>query len=124
MISPTNAEWLLDDDRDGLSRLAEFALGSNPHLPDASEASPSTLLNATSGKIEISFNRRQLATHNLVYQVEASNDLIDWNTLGTTGIVSGVHPELDCFDQVTFETNQSVDDEVRQFTRLSIQLVP
>ncbi|MDA7882003.1 sulfatase-like hydrolase/transferase [Akkermansiaceae bacterium] len=122
--TPTNAEWLLDDDGDGLSRLAEFALGSNPHLADASEASPSFTLNPTTGKIEVSFNRRQLATHNLVYEVEASNDLIDWDILGTSGIASGVHPVLDCFDQVTFETDQSVSDEPRQFTRLSIQLVP
>ena len=80
-ISGPNA----DPDLDGLLNLLEYAFGFDPHTPDAS--------NGFSGAMEtipviggaareayvVRFHRRLEAT-DLVYEVQVSTDLVNWNS--------------------------------------------
>lgn len=110
--------WTADDDGDQLNRLYEYALGGDPSVADASDFGYEFTFNPESKKLEVSFNRRKSDTHGLKYIVEASSDLIDWETLITREIASETHSSLSGFDRVTFETGD--ESLPQQFFRLRI----
>lgn len=122
--SPTEAMWLLDGDGDGLSRLAEFALGGNPYLNDARDLTPVVRYDAASGKILITLNERSSGTHNLEYVVEASNDLGDWETLVVNPVSRAAHVAFRDFEKAEYETASGASAEPRQFVRVRFSLTP
>ncbi|YCM42264.1 sulfatase-like hydrolase/transferase [Verrucomicrobiaceae bacterium 227] len=122
--APTEAMWLLDDDGDGLSRLAEFALGGNPFLKDASDLAASVGYDLVSEKILITLNERSGGTHNLRYEVEASNDLVDWETLEVSPVSRSAHASLEGFESADYETARDAEVEPRQFVRVKFSLTP
>lgn len=117
-----NFDWSADLDGDGLPRLLEYALGGQPGLKDTITAGPNYAYNNKTGKLEITFGRRQHGTHDLIYSVEVSADLISWNLLTTTEVSSRPHPTLQEFDEVTFETDSSSTSVSPQFIRLRVEL--
>lgn len=117
-----NFDWTADLDGDQLPRLLEYALGSQPGLNDHLDFRPAYEFNSASGKLEITFNRRQTGTHDLLYSVEASSDLTTWDVLTTTEISSTPHPTLAGFDEVTFETDSNSAAVSPQFIRLRVEL--
>ncbi|MGC6581350.1 MAG: sulfatase-like hydrolase/transferase [Akkermansiaceae bacterium] len=114
--------WLGDDDLDGSPRLLEYAIGSEPwtHAP----VSLSPIFNPSTNKLEITYNQLDASLSNLIYTVEASSNLQDWETLTTSIVNSTTHPSLDCFDQVTFETDTSRNIQSTQFLRLKVETTP
>ena len=116
--------WGADDDGDGLSRLGEYAFGGNPHLADPQATSPKVFLNSATQKLETTFTRLAAGSHNLLYKLEVSADLLDWDTLTATEIgTTPLSPAL-CLERVTFETDATTAAERRQFTRATVELLP
>lgn len=81
-----------DGDRDGLVALLEYALGTNPNRSaghDGAAVLPRVTLGAN-GRLEMQFDVRENASaaqgHGLpdiIYTIEASNDLSAWTTMAT-----------------------------------------
>jgi hypothetical protein len=69
--APGNNEG--DPDGDGVSNLAEYALGGNPNLVDAADILPTYSLDA-SGRVQINFKRDPAKT-DLTYTVQSSSSL-------------------------------------------------
>lgn len=70
-----------DDDNDGIANLIEFAFGLNPLSPDPSSALPQPVFGPTSASVSFA----PLATQpGLIYQVDWSSNLMDWNTMNGT----------------------------------------
>ena len=113
-------DWSGDADNDGQTRLLEYAFGANPGVEDSATFAPISTYNNANGKLEITFNRRQPGTHNILYTVEASADLVTWDTLTTTEISSSPHPSLECFDSATFETDVDSSSLSKQFLRIKV----
>jgi hypothetical protein len=120
--APVN--WSADTDGDEANRLSEFAFGGNPHIADAEFAEPTIVLNQSTSRLEVSFPRRTTGSHNLLYTVDVSNDLLDWGTLTATEIGHSIFSLEDCLERVTFETDATISTEARQFTRVTIELLP
>lgn len=72
----TPVPWSADTDGDGLNALQEYAFGCQPQVKD-SQSKPA-LLSGTEAR-SLGFLRREAATSELLYQVEASEDLSTWN---------------------------------------------
>jgi hypothetical protein len=65
-----------DPDKDGMSNLREYALGSNP-----TQASPTRpVVTIAEDHLNLTFTRAKQAT-DVLYQVEASTDLAAWNEI-------------------------------------------
>lgn len=117
--------WLQDSDNDSLNRLAEYAFGGNPRVRDADLVSPAIIFNPASGKLEATFRRRNPANQfNLNYTVEASRDLVDWNTLTTEEVSANEIDPQNCLEEVTFESTSSTMEENIQFSRIKVELEP
>jgi len=113
---------VLDNDTDGddLELLAEYALGGNPYISDPTTTNPAVSYNATSGKLEATYNRRKAGTHNLTYRVEVSDDLQNW-IFPSSEIGSTPHPSLGSdFERITVETEPLNSDKTRRFLRIRV----
>ncbi|QQL44826.1 sulfatase-like hydrolase/transferase [Sulfuriroseicoccus oceanibius] len=115
----TTPDWTTDADNDSSELIEEYGFGSNPHIPDTSNHAPSVQLNPTSGKLEITFNRRKPGTHDLTYSVEVSDNLASW-TLPTTEVSVTDHPTLEGFDQVTVASDADLATSARLFIRMNV----
>ena len=119
-FGPAAIDWTLDGDGDGLTRLAEYAFGSNPRLIDSGMVIQA-VLNPISGRLEMSVPRRIVGSHNLLYALEASRDLQDWVTLGVTEVGAIAHPDDSCLEWVSFEADASNIAEPVQFMRAKVE---
>lgn len=74
-ISGTDA----DPEHDGLPNFLEFFFHSNPKAPDGSP----TTLDITSGTPTLTFLRRNSASDSIDFEVQASSDLLSWQSAST-----------------------------------------
>ncbi|SHK28796.1 Arylsulfatase A [Rubritalea squalenifaciens DSM 18772] len=91
--SPTQADWQMDEDNDGLSRYLELALGGRVDLPDYHLLPQLIPLDTSSAEIIFNMNLNVLGEIN--YQIEHSNNLQpdSWNNL--EGILDiETHPQI------------------------------
>lgn len=95
--APVN--WQADDDGDGLTRLAEYAFGTQPWISDPSVLAPEYV----NGKLRVTFHRRRAGSSLLSYVVQASTDLTNWQSVSASEVSST--PIDDEFDEVTCEVN-------------------
>jgi len=96
-----------DFDGDGLGNLIEYALGSNPLVPEATPLEH----NIPNSKLQISFLR---ARPDLTYLVEASSDLSNWNLIATNPGTVGANVTVN--DPLDFSTSTPP----RRFLRLRV----
>ncbi|MBK1831257.1 sulfatase-like hydrolase/transferase [Verrucomicrobiaceae bacterium R5-34] len=110
--------WTSDGDLDGVSALSEYAFGGNPHIADPSLPTPEVSFNSSSGKLEVTYNRRVSGSHALTYTVQVSNDLSSW-TLPSTEISAENHPLLGSdFQRVMIEADDSTTPTDKRFLRI------
>lgn len=79
-----NGADAVDHDRDGLSNLVEYALGSSPLSGSGSNGpaiAPKALFVAD--RLRLSFSIPATPPSDVIYRVRASDDLVDWTTLAT-----------------------------------------
>ena len=110
--------WATDDDNDGVTRLGEYAFGGEPHIADAarSRAVPAIVTD----HLQIRFHRRVAGSHELVYQIQQSTDLVNWSPLPGSEI--SVAPSTPGFEEVTFRVTAATPNTSRLFVRLSASL--
>ena len=92
------------------------------YLAFRSEWQPLSGFDPSSGKAEITFTRRMDGSHDLTYTVQASRDLIDWETLTTSEVTTSVLSAAECLEQVTFEADASSLVEPRQILRVKVEI--
>lgn len=100
-----------DPDQDGLSNLAEYALGALPLVADASPAPRAIVSN---GRLALTFNR--VADPALTYRVQASDTLAAdswtdvWTSTGSANVAG----------TVTAEDTETLSSRPRRFLRLNV----
>jgi hypothetical protein len=120
-FGPASINWNADQDGDGSVRLAEYALGKNPHRADFSPLIESSF-HDVAGILSVQYRRLLIPQPGVWYTVEASNDLIDWESLTVTQTeVSAVAGEP-AIQVVEFEADATTADEPVQFIRLRVGL--
>lgn len=113
--------WNDDSDKDGITLLAEYAFGQNPHLKGNTAELAKIHRNESSQKLEITYTRRKAGTHTLNYSVEISNDLKTW-TIPSTELSAIPHPELGSdFEQVVIESQSPISSTSQQFIRIKAE---
>jgi len=70
-----------DEDHDQRIALLEFAEGGSPNRPTAADSAVRVRLNPEDRSVVVSF-RRSLAVDGLHFEVEISNDLVNWQSTG------------------------------------------
>jgi len=112
--------WTSDTDSDGSSLLDEYAFGGSPHTADSATLSPKAVYNSVTNKLEVTFARRKLGSHDLTYTVEVSDDLSTW-TLPSTELSAIPHPVLGSdFDEVKVETGTLTNPNKKRFVRIKV----
>jgi hypothetical protein len=119
-----------DPDHDGLVNLLEYALDHDPKTPESSAvASPSIQVNPTDGKRYLVFTyTRRIAPIGIMYRVECSHDLANWDAAPTN--YEEVHAPVENPDGqtevVTLRIKPSIDSAggARTFVRVSVNMVP
>jgi hypothetical protein len=111
-----------DPDGDGLANLAEFALGLNPRLADASAAWSTAVQNIGGvDYLALTFKRRAPA-QDLAYAVQSSGDLAAWST-GPVQVGSAVS-NGDGTETVTYRDSVAVGTGGRRFLRVHVTRTP
>lgn len=102
-----------DPDGDGVPNLLEFALNGNP---GSALSAPQTTFTLVSGTRQLSFNR---VRSDLVYEIQASDDLLSWTTLANNpGTFTVSSPNL---APIVFSDNTP---KARRFLRLQVRTPP
>jgi len=107
-----------DNDNDGLSNLVEFAFATNPN---ANNDFPETLIIPITPNTRFSF-RRPIASTQIVYLIEYSDDLISWDDAGTA-LFSTV-PQGDGTTIETWVLPSSLTAMPRMFVRAKASFTP
>lgn len=120
-FGPATIDWTADLDGDGASRLAEYAFGINPNVAEffqllVTEFDPET------GVLSAQYRRRSIAEPGVFYAVEASNDLIDWDTLTVTQTGTTPVDGDDALEWATISADVSAAVEPVQFLRVRVNL--
>jgi hypothetical protein len=109
---PAIAGTLADPDGDGVVNLFEYALDEDPLAPNSTPPSQVSILGR---RLQLTFNR--IADPDLIYVVEASDNLIDpdgwqliWSSTGTDNTAG----------PVTIVDTSILDDHPRRFLRLQV----
>ena len=112
---------LADPDGDGRRNLIEFALGSNPHLPDAAVPAMSILNVSGSNYLATTFRRRTPAL-DLSYTVQNGGSLTSW---GNTAVMVGSPVNNgDGTETVTYRDNTPISGATQRFLRVQVQRMP
>ena len=74
-----------DDDRDGFVNLLERAFGSNPSVP-GNQPPMTAVLDTAGGRIVFTYTHDTAQT-GISTQVQVSDDLVSWNSVGVTEMV-------------------------------------
>jgi hypothetical protein len=83
-LAGSNADRTANPDRDGWSNLLEYALATDPTLPNAAPYVPGF----EGGRITLTFQRPTVAP-DVRYDMEWSDDLSNWSSAGTNQLVVG-----------------------------------
>ena len=111
-----NAADSADPDGDGDSNLMEYALGTNPLAAGDRPVTGSTVTDAGTRYLSVTFPRRKHA--DLRYVVEVSSDLASWSAdTQQAGAPSSLNAN---FEQVTFRDRQPVASHERRFIRVRL----
>lgn len=112
---------LADPDGDRRTNLIEFALGSNPHVPDAPATGLSTTNVSGSNYLTITFRRRNPLL-DLAYTVQNGASLTIW---GNTAVqVGSAVSNGDGTDTVTFRDSVPLTGSTQRFMRVQVQRTP
>ena len=103
---------LADPENDGLANLLEYALGGDP-LTSEPGISPQASI-AANGRLSITFHRT--ADPDLIYQVEAGNDLAEQSWIPVWSSTGGANNA----GQVIVEDNQTIAGHPLRFMRLRV----
>lgn len=76
-----------DPDRDGLTNLAEYALGTDPHT-----FTPQPAVTRTQSELSLTF-QRPAHVGDVIYQAETSRDLANWQPVALDALNPGADPE-------------------------------
>ena len=119
------AQPTADFDNDGHSNLLEYAVNSDPKIPQATVVNVQT---SVANKLMLSFTRNLAATE-LTYAVQASNNLGSWQTLASKSgaaawtMQSGVTVSDDSQTGITVTTDSEIlTGQPKRFLRLHVQL--
>ncbi len=113
--NPAVADDQLDNDRDGLSNLAEYALGMNPNIANPTPIVTDKEHIATSDYLRMSVAKNPNATE-LQYIVEATGTVEDPLSWSSAGLVT----ETNNSTQLIVRDNQPVSAASRRYFRLRI----
>lgn len=92
--------WNADDEGDGGTRLLEYAMGTQPLISDANGMQLEAWTEGT--VLQVRFPRRISGTHDLVYALQASSDLANWNIVPAEEI--GIEPgHVQGFERATYQ---------------------
>ncbi len=106
---------LIDFDRDGLVNLIEYAIGSNPRVPNAGPVPQ--ILSDTMGDRRLTFvYSRPSGLSGIVYGVEVSADMVKWDPLPVSEVASNSGQET-----VVVRDSVVSLQETRRFMRLQVQ---
>jgi hypothetical protein len=112
---------LADPDGDGRTNLLEFALGSDPHLPDAAVPALSKVNVSGSNYLAITFRRRNPLL-DLAYTVQTGASLTSWGN--TAVIVGSAVSNGDGTETVTFRDSVPITGATQRFMRVQVQRTP
>jgi hypothetical protein len=123
-FGPAPVDWTCDSDDDELTRLAEYAFGSDPRCADASGVGPGMAVDYARNQLNMSFTRRSVGSHNLFYVIEISNDLQNWEAM--TGLIVGrtVLSLSDCLEEVVLSGPSALPVAPRIFARAGVRFRP
>lgn len=112
--------WAAHDDADAAPRLVEYALGAQPHLadPERFDLYPEIV----GQEFRVRFARRLAGTHELLYTVQASPDLLDWSAPTTSEVSVAPMPDLEGFEEATYRANAPAGSTASLFLRLRVRL--
>ena len=111
-------DWNADDDGDGMSRLLEYALISDPRI-NSQDALPS--LGYDGSNLTFSFERLSDGCHELDYSVTSSEDLTGW--LPVSPLSFSLAPgSTSCSENITFDLGGTTPD--KRFFRLEVEFAP
>lgn len=111
-----------DHDGDSLSTLFEYALGLNPSVADEELGYGVSIESVEGVDRQVMTFRRQSAAVDLVVNVEACGDLVQW-----TSQTGQVEPPADNGDGTTLLKifdSEAVSDAAKRFIRLKVQVTP
>jgi hypothetical protein len=111
-----------DDEQDGLTNLIEYALGSDPTKNDAATMRPQWSLDAS--KYAYFSFRRRTDDSLLIFQVQESFDLQQWNEVDLNSHMVGDPVQLDGhLEQITIRSQHplgEIESPERLFMRLEV----
>lgn len=111
-------DWNADDDADGMSRLLEYALVSDPRVP-STDALPKLGFDGTD--LSFAFERWSEGCHELDYAIKTSEDLSQWDPATISG-VSLQNGATSTSENVVFDLGTTADP--RRFFRLEVSFAP
>lgn len=114
----TGAEVDLDEDSMGI--LFEYAFGSNPRSADSTRGYAVTVQAVEGVDYQVMTFRRQQSAIDLIYVVEAGDDLIGW--AAQTNLVGLVTDLGDGIESVTIRDVEPISGKSRRFMRLRVQV--
>lgn len=120
-FADATVDWLADDDADGGERLLEYALGTEPWIADRAEQAIAGHI--VDGRVRVSFPRRLPGTSELLYQVQASPELLDWATLTTSFVSATPLPERPGFELAVHQADATLDEMAAQYLRLAVSFL-
>ena len=111
--------WTADDDADGGPRLLEYALGGQPLLADPNRLSLEARI--LSDHLQVRFPRRLAGTHELIYTVETSSDLVNWSAQATSEVAVETDPTPG-FETAVYQSDHPASSRSAQYLRLKARL--
>lgn len=117
-FGPVAISWNEDLDGDGLTRLAEYAFGTDPYVLNSGEVIEASFDSQT-GQLEAVFPRRIGMANDLIYTAQLSEDLLDWESLTVSEDSVATHV-VSCLEGVTFYVDELASSAPGQFIRMKV----